>query len=234
MHDLRFEDLVRQTLRDDAASLPFTITAETLERRLADRRSRERSRFTRWLLVAAAVAALAGGAAIVGSQLLREPDPPPPPDSTVTLPTPADMLGGYADATLILDESVGPADAPVDPLSSAAPDASPAPIAVGRVRLTGPFVISAACLGSGQIRVEIRTASIDVPYTQAVGPCDGTTTVSEYLAAPIDPASDGDVVSVIVDPGASWRVAVGEFPPASRRRRSSRRADARLEHDLQR
>ena len=79
MHDIRFEDLVRQTLRDDAARLPFTITAETLERRLADRRSRDRSRSIRWLLVAAAVAALVGGAAIVGSQLIREQDPPPNP-----------------------------------------------------------------------------------------------------------------------------------------------------------
>lgn len=210
MHDLRFEDLIRQTLRDDAASLPFTITAVTLERRLAARRSRERSRSIRWLLVAAAVAALAGGAAIVGSRLILEQDPPPTP--SVTLPAPADMLGGYADATLILEESVGPADAPLDPTSSAAPDASTAPVEIGRVKLTGPFVITVACLGSGQIRVDVRTASFDFPYTQAVAPCDGSTAVSEYPAAPIDPASEGDVISVIVDPGASWRVAVGAFP----------------------
>jgi hypothetical protein len=60
--------------------------------------------------------------------------------------------------------------------------------------------------------VEVTTPSFDVPYTQAVAPCDGKPVFSEYLAAPIDPASTGDTFTVTVAEGASWRLAVGEYP----------------------
>lgn len=212
MHDTSIEDVLRQALRDEASALPLTISADSLQRRLTERRARARARSARVLLVAAAAAiALVGAATFVGSQLTKVE--PVLPDATVTLPATADMLTEFAEATLRLEKSVGPADAPVDPLSSAGPDASPTPIEIGRMQLKGPFVISVACLGSGEIRVEVRTAMFDFPYTQAIAPCDGKPVSSEYLAAPIDPESEGDVVSVLVDPGASWRVAVGEFPP---------------------
>lgn len=211
MHDIRFEDLLRQTLRDEAGALPMTISADLLQLRLGERRSRARARTARWLIVAATIAILAGAAAFVGSQLSRvEPEPP---DATVSLPATADLLTGFADATVRLERSVGPADAPLDPTSSSAPGASPAPVEIGRVKLTGPIVIGVACLGRGEMRVEVRTPQYDFPYMQAVAPCDGEPVSSEYLAAPIDPESEGDVVSVIVDPGASWRIALGEFPP---------------------
>ena len=211
MHDTSFEDVLRQMLRDEASTLPLTISTDVLERRLTERGARARARSVRVLLVAAAaVIALAGTAAFVGSQLTKVE--PVLPDATVTLPATADMLTEFADATLRLERSVGPADSPVDPHSSAAPDASPTPVEVGRMQLKGPFVISVACLGNGEIRVEVRTPMFDFPYTQAIAPCDGKPVSSEYLEAPIDPESEGDVVSVLVDPGASWRVAVGEFP----------------------
>lgn len=212
MHDIRFEDLLRQTLRDEASTLPMSISPDLLRQRLAERRSRSRAKSVRWLLVAATFAILAGAAAFVGSQLSRvEPEPP---DATVTLPATADLLTGFADATVRLERSVGPADAPLDPMSSSAPGASPAPVEIGRLKVTGPFVIGVACLGRGEMRVEVRTPQFDFPYTQAVARCDGKPVSAEYLVAPIDPESEGDVVSVIVDPGASWRVALGEFPPA--------------------
>jgi hypothetical protein len=211
MHDIRFEDLLRETLRDEARALPMTVSLDVVQRRLAERRSRARARTVRLLLVAATVAILAGAAVVVGSRLPRVE--PVPPDATVTLPAAADLLTGFADATVRLERSVGPADAPIDPASSTAPGASPAPMEIGRVKLTGPFVIGVACLGHGEIRVEVRTPQFDFPYTQAVAPCDGKPVSSEYLAAPIDPNAEADIVSVIVDQGASWRVAFGEYPP---------------------
>jgi hypothetical protein len=211
MHDIRFEDLLRQTLRDEANSLPMTVSVEVLQHRLAARRSRSRVKTVRWLLVAAAVALIAGAAAVAGSQLSRIV--PEPPDASVTLPATADLLTGFADATVRLERSVGPADAPLDPTSSPARGASPAPVEIGRLKVTGPFVIGVACLGHGEMRVEVRTPQYDFPYTQAVAPCDGKPVSSEYLAAPLDPNAEADIVSVIVDRGASWRVAFGEYPP---------------------
>lgn len=209
MLDSRFEDVLRLALRAEVAGLPMTITAESLERLAAERRARSRTR-SRWLLLAAAAALLiAGIAAIVGSRL-NEVVPPPTP--TVTLPTSAELLADFEDATLRLEGSVGPADAPLDPAASVRPGASPAPVELGRVKLTGPFVIVVACLGPGDIVVQIQAPIFDAPYSQAVAPCDGQPVASEYLTSPIDPSSEGDVVSVVVDPGASWRVAFGEYP----------------------
>ncbi len=211
MHDVAFEDVLRQTLRVEASTLPMSISLDLLEGRLAERRSRSRARTVRWLLVAAMVAILAGAAAFVGSQLSRVE--PAPPDATVKLPATAELLAGFADATVRLERSVGPADSPLDPASSSVPGASPVPVEIGRFKVSGPFVIGVACLGNGEIRVEVRTPQYDFPYTQAVAKCDGKPVSAEYLAEPIDPASEGDLVSIIVDRGASWRVAVGEFPP---------------------
>ena len=52
MLESRFEDLIRQTLRDDAGVLPMSVTIDVLERRLADRR-RARGTRQRWVRVAA-------------------------------------------------------------------------------------------------------------------------------------------------------------------------------------
>lgn len=209
MLDSRFEDVLRLALRAEVAGLPMTITEESLERLSAERRARSRTR-SRWLLLAAAAALLiAGIAAFVGSRL-NEVVPPPTP--TVTLPTSAELLADFEDATLRLEGSVGPPDAPLDPAASVRPGASPVPVELGRVKLQGPFVIVVACLGAGDIVVQIQAPIFDAPYTQAVAPCDGKPVASEYLSGPIDPTSEGDVVSVVVDPGASWRVAFGEYP----------------------
>ena len=119
MHDIRFEDLLRQTLRDEANSLPMAISVDHLQRRLAERRSRSRATTVRWLLIAATVARPCGRCRVRGSQLSKiEPDPP---DASVTLPATGDLLTGFADATVRLERSVGPADAPLDPTSSPAP-----------------------------------------------------------------------------------------------------------------
>ena len=216
MHDTLIEDQLRNVLRDEARSLPFELTLGTLERRLVERRLRQSRR--RWLM-AAAVGALAvtGAAAILvgirGDQPSVAATPSPSTTPRPTLPEPAALIASFPDATVRLEHAVGPAGGPIGSGSSPAPDATPPPpIEVGRVRFEGPFVIGVACIGEGDIVVEISTPSWGFAYTQAHGPCDGTPIHSEYLAPPLDPASPGDTVTVKVDEGASWRLAIGTYP----------------------
>ncbi len=216
MHDTLIEDQLRNVFRDEARSLPFELTVGTLERRLVERRLRHTRR--RWL-VAAAVGALAvtGVAAILvgfrGDQPPVAATPSPSTTPRPALPEPAALIASFPDATVRLEHAVGPENGPIGSGSSPSPDATPPPpIEVGRVRFEGPFVIGVACIGVGDIVVEIATPMWDFPYTQAHGRCDGTTIHSEYLAPPLDPGSPGDIVTVKVDQGASWRLAIGTYP----------------------
>ncbi len=215
MHDSRIEDLLRRTLRVEAETLSLTLTTNVLEQRLAERRRRTRSN-GRWLVAATIAAVVLTGSILALTQLRGEVPPigasPGPSASPSPLPEASALLAGYPEATLRVEHSVGPASGPLDPGASSAPGGSAAPIEVGQVKFSGPFIIAVACIGQGELVAEVRTPSFDVPYTQAVAPCDGRPVFSEYLAAPIDPNSAGDTINVIVSPGASWRLAVGEYP----------------------
>jgi hypothetical protein len=215
MHDSSIEDLLRRTLRDEAETLSLTVSVGRLERLLTERRRQTRTNRS-WLAAAAiAAVALTGGIAAV-TQLRGEVPPtgatPRPSASPSPLPEATTLLAGYPDATLRLERSVGPATGPANLGASSGPGASPTPIEVGQVKFTGPFIIAVACIGQGELVAEVRTPSFDIPYTQAVAPCDGRPVFSEYLSAPIDPSSSGDTINVIVSEGASWRLAVGEYP----------------------
>ena len=210
MHDIRLEDLVRQTLRDEASTLPFSISTEMLERRLAvRRRARDKGR---WFAAAAvAIFAVTTTAAILAwsaSDDAKVAATPSPSTTVRSLPTPAEMLSGYPEAVVLLEQSVGSADGP----TSAAPAGSPTPLEIGTVSFDGPFVIAIACLGGGDMLAEVSTPNLDIVYTRAIAVCDGTPTYSEYAAPPIDPGSTGDAVTVTVPAGRSWRLAIGTLP----------------------
>lgn len=218
MHDSRLEDLLRRTLRDEAEALTLSITTDVLQRRLAQRQ-RQAHANRRWLVAAAiAAVALTGGAALL-SQVRGDVPPigatPSPSASPRPLPEAAELLADYPEATLRLEHSVGPAAGPATPESptvSTAPGPSPTPVEIGRVKFVGAFVIAVACIGEGELVAEVSTPSFGFSYTQAHAPCNGQPVFSEYLADPIDPSSDGDTVRVTVSEGASWRLAVGEYP----------------------
>ena len=211
MHEAQLEELLRLTLRREVESLALTLTPEVLEQRLRARR-REARMGRGWLVAAVAAMILAGLAiAFVGSKI-QQPDQLPTPSPAAVLPESVDLLADFPDATLRLARSVGPAQQPVDPNASAAPGSSPAPTEAGRIKFAGPFVIGMACLGTGELLVEVMSPTLGFVYTRAAAPCDGTPVISQYLAMPIDPSSAGDVISVIVSPGASWRLAIGERP----------------------
>lgn len=65
MHDSEFEDRLRRALRSDVESLPFILSADVVERRLAGRRSVRRAQYGA-LAVAASVAVVIGSALLVG------------------------------------------------------------------------------------------------------------------------------------------------------------------------
>jgi hypothetical protein len=221
MHDSRLEDLLRGTLRAEASSMSMTLTVGVLERRLVERRHRSPG-FRRWGVAAAmATLAVVGGAVVLAQLQGNLPPvaatPSPSASARAVLPEPRALLSGYPDATLRLEHGEGPATGPVDPSNSATPGASPEPVEVGRIRFGGPFVVGLACLGEGEMVVQVTSPNLlgDVPYMTAHGPCDGAPVVNEYRAPPIDPASPGDVVTVAISQGASWRLAVGERPTST-------------------
>ena len=207
MHDSRLEDVLRETLRDEAARLQLVVSVDMLERRLAvRRRARDKSR---WLAVAAvAVFAVATSAAILAWSELDNTSVSATPSPLRTLPAPAALLARYPEAVLVLEHAVGPSEGPITTTAVG----SPSPFEVGTVTFDGPFVIAIACLGGGDMVAEVSTPSLGVAYTQAVAACDGTPIYSEYFAPPLDPDSTGDVVTVTVPAGRPWRLAIGELP----------------------
>src|SRR5690349_5280585 len=210
MLEPRFEDLIRQTLRDEAAALPMSVTIDVLERRLADRR-RARGTRQRWVGVAAATVLAVGATAGIASWVQDNPSvtsTPLPSVSTPpspTLPDSSELLTAFPEAVILLDAN----DGPIAGQASPDPAASPVAVDAGTVTFDGPFVIGLACVGGGEMVAEVRTPSFgDVPYTSAVAPCDGTPTTSTYAAPPIDPDSPGDTVTVVIPPGRAWRLAI--------------------------
>ena len=134
-----------------------------LQRRLAERRSRSRARDGTVAAVAAAVAhhrRARPPSSAAGSP--RSGPRRPMPRSRCRRPRPPDRLRRCDRPPA--SAAFGPADAPLDPTSTAAPGASPAPVEIGRLKVTGPFVIGVACLGHGEMRVEVRTPQFDFPY----------------------------------------------------------------------
>jgi hypothetical protein len=214
MLEPRFEDLIRQTLRDEASALPVSVTLDVLERRLADRR-RARGTRQRWVGVAAATVLAVGATAGIASWVQDHPSvtsTPLPSVSTPlspTLPDSSELLTAFPEALILLDA----ADGPIAGQASPDPAASPVTVDAGTVTFDGPFVIGIACIGGGEMVAEVRTPSFgDVPYTSAVAECDGTPTTSTYAAPPIDPDSPGDTVTVVIPPGRAWRLAIGQLP----------------------
>ena len=217
MHDSRLEDLLRRSLRDEGAALPFTVTVEQLERRVAARRGVAGATRRRWMLAAslAGIAILGGGAAILlgarsGPDVGASRSPTSVP--TITLPDASTLLSGLPGTTLLLDGADGPAEVrlgdpdPTDPPAPATTDA-------GRIAIEGPFALAMVCGGSGDQAVRLDDGT-EFSVIQATMPCDGEPRVREYLSGLPLPADDGFAVTVTAVPGSSWRFAIGAYPPS--------------------
>ena len=133
MHDVQLEDNLRRALRAEADSLPFTLTPDELQVRLAARR---RASFNHRLAVLAA-AGLAVVAVGVGAFMLSRP-----PDEQVVVP--ASPTASSSESPASAPASGSPAPTPV-PAQSAEPTPPPPP------RSSGP-------IGAGNDAVIVTTA----------------------------------------------------------------------------
>ncbi|HVM31386.1 MAG TPA: hypothetical protein VM305_11530 [Candidatus Limnocylindrales bacterium] len=139
------------------------------------------------------------------------PTPSPAPDPTPTsepvdLPEAADLLAGRPDVEVAWQGSEGPADRPVSD------DATERELLDEPFELQGDLVLAAACRGSGELVIEMRTLNVPGWIDVAPGlmrPCDGHPTVIDYANFHVR------IESIRIPAGASWRVAIGVVPGAA-------------------
>lgn len=138
---------------------------------------------------------------------------PSPTASAIPLPsTSAELFAQWPSATILLERSVGPADAPV----SEDPTVEHIDLEPRTVTLNGDLLLAAACLGPGELTLEVRMpAPLGGPDALPViiRQCDGHPT--HFTLPTFDAPWDVELVAVHVARGASWRLAVGELPPAA-------------------
>ncbi len=193
-----------------------------------------RRRFARSGPALALVAAAGLVAAVLVGTLLGQrtpevattPSPSNPSPSTTPLRDTTGLLAAYPELAVRLSASVGFADAPISA------ETALERIELGHLDLQGPFGVGMACRGPGELTFEIRW-SVDMDLDRDLFmnrqiPCDGRPTHDEYLALPPGtsapdpgrppgaPVGGGQEVTITVAAGASWRVAIGEYPAALR------------------
>jgi hypothetical protein len=214
MHDTRLEDQLRSALRTDGDSLPFTITADELERRLASR-SRQRTE-RRMTLLAAGIGVVAIGATFALSSGLQRPsgiaiDPSSPPSASPS-PTPSASSPRAAVATPVPtavptglpDLAIPAGTVAVDTIHVPDPNLTGASNeeTAGIVPPRDLYRIAFTCLGAGTARWDIGL------YRLAGGdeqPCDGT--VRETDSSEGVPPEDMAVI-VTTSPQNRWHIIV--------------------------
>ena len=209
MHDARVEEHVRGALHAEAASLPLTVSVGQLERRLVDRRrSAGATRRQRTLAAAVAAIAITGSGAMVllfanGQTGLVGATPVPSATASAApaLPDAKTLLADFPTATLLIEHAV-----------DAGTTASTAPVGVGRLTVDAPIVVVSVCEGPGDLTLRIDGGA-GTDLIEGSTPCDGTVHPTEYLSNLPAAGPDGSVVTVATSPEASWRVAIGGYPP---------------------
>lgn len=182
------------------------------------------------LRLAAVVAlfAVLSGAALYGifnwlPQVGTSPSPFPSPTAEVSptptastagspfsgpLPEPAAMLLDHPDFDIAFQRSVGPADAPLSD------DATLDEIDLGPLEFARDILLAAACLGPGELTVEVRYMNVPGaadPFVGLARPCNGEVTGITYEGSLGGDSLEIQVLAVHVPVGASWRFVIGEF-----------------------
>jgi hypothetical protein len=201
MHDTRLEDQLRSALRTEGHALPFTVTPEELERRLALRRRERVGR--RMTLMAAGVATVAIGTVLALSSGLippsgvagdSSPSPaiasPRPATPIPTFPSGMIPIEGHPDGTLV--EAVRPTDS--------GPGRSHRFTVPGSTTAGGWVWIE--CRGAGAARISV----VDETFEPV---CDGATDPNAFNV----PLSDTDQQVVITLPAGVWYALLVEMVP---------------------
>jgi hypothetical protein len=225
MHDDLLEQRLRSALRTDADTLPFTITADELQRRVTVRRRGRLGRSSTVLLAAAIGVALVGVGVVAGSFLdRRDPAQTPLPSTLVTeasAPTPRPtptasspavattqpailppmnaFLAALDPARIVRAEAIGPDTAP---LAWSRELGGPGSTTFAALTASGTYRVVVACLGAE--RLAVRTVASqgstfvnDIPVV-----CDGST-----LDFGLD-FDAGQAVALDATVPTSWRFAL--------------------------
>ena len=208
--DRWLEDRLRVALREEAAALPFTLTLEDLERRLAERRSARRriAVMPAWWFAAAALV-IVGVAAFVGAALMtqdRTPPPIPPPvesPAPTTLPSTSQLLADVPGAIVRLEAMHVPG------LDGATPPPDDR-FLLGQAAVGGAFVYAISCIGGPTLMVEVGDLNGGSYYSSTPVDCNG-----ETLIVPSSRTNDGPLPVVVrANPSTAWAIAVADLAPA--------------------
>jgi hypothetical protein len=232
MRDTRIEDQLRDVLRTEADTIPFTLTAAELERGLRLRRARRANQRILLEVAAALVIAVGAGAAVLLSNRANNPtvatSPSPsivaasasvlPRETTSPPPSAGERIG--LDGLPAIDELVGAAQASYPGFVPVADeewdgsnetDYAPGEIAnlgAGEVPLTNHYVAAVACAGDGSFEYLIGDERWRMRTAGTVSrPCDPSATVTEIA----DVHVEGDIplgVSIRVEGRAAWRIVI--------------------------
>ena len=223
MHDEPLERHLRATLREDADRLPVTITPAELERRLALRSHGRNNRRLGLLLAAAVGVGLVGvGGALSGMFNLEPgPVPSPSPDASGPLPTPSpslqgpgalpdldDLLAAVAAESVVIAQAHGPATGP-EPLPADVEVEPGAGVSLGELSGSTTFEVTFACLGEGQITIDMSVPQGDQHVPVAREDCDGAVHRETVLG------NGPEEVSLRVTDRASWRVVLSRLDGAA-------------------
>jgi hypothetical protein len=216
-----FELRLQSTFR--SASLP--PAPDTLHAFVA-RLPQPAQRRVRWpmpsLLRAAAAVAIVAVTGAVFAFALGQQQPPPaaqptgspspsltaepsPPAADGRLPEPAELAADFPSAAILIERSAGPAE------RARSDDPVIERIELGGETWPTPVILAAACLGPGELTVEIRLPSVAGASGEAfpglVVPCDGQDRHLDYSG---QPAYELQVVALTVARGASWRMIAAQ------------------------
>jgi hypothetical protein len=223
MHDELLERHLRATLREDADRLPFTITPAELERRLALRSRRRSDRRLGLLLAAAVGVGLVGVGGALSGLLDFEPGPVPTesPGASGPLPSPSpslqgpvalpelsDLMAAVPAESVVIAQAHGPASGP-EPLPADVEVEPGAGVSLGELNGSTTYEVTFACLGEGQITIDMSVPQGDQHVAVAREDCDGALHRETVLA------NGPDEVSLRATDRASWRVVLRRLDGAA-------------------
>ena len=199
MHDTRLEDSLRRALHEEADALPFTITVDDLNVRLAQR-PRPVSRLGLLSAAAAVVIVVGAGAFLAnqgpGSSVGNSPQPSATPSPA--LGTFEEMLqfAGPGGIEVLRGESVNGTPGDDDIVSTD----------IGQLATAGLYGILHDCTGPGPFGIAWRDPETQGVLTSIEIPsCEG---MIEHFSSPEQPA--GTLLTVTAPRATSWRVLAYE------------------------
>lgn len=219
MHEELIERRLRTALQDEASSLPFTITAAEMERRMTLRRRAFAGRRLPLLLAAAVGIGLVGvGGALSGMFTTSLPTPTasvtapngPEPSRTVSeaLPSLDELLAAAPSGTVALAQAHGPGDGPAALPSGA--DLGGVTVNLGSFAGSTEFEATIACRGASTMQFTVARF-VDTPSPASQITCDGSIQTAR--------ASDAENRAMLLSASehASWRIVIrridGAAPP---------------------